>query len=259
MNKAIKKLAAVSCAAVLLFCNCLTAFAEVRLPEGTVAGLPEKLTALDSDGNSVSSSTGEYFFSVENMQPFVTYSKDIQIMNLREDKAYHIYFYAEPISQEGEIDLQEDCEAVFTLDGEEVFRGKVTGEPAGSYADMSEEPIDLGLYEPGKSRRLKAEITWNGEGAGDFIDYGSRLVDTEGTHILREQSGDNYIYGETKFRWIFYAAVDENYISPNTGVLSVGGVVYVLVISAGALAIAILCFLICKKKRKEKNAKAQNI
>ncbi|MGN0633738.1 MAG: hypothetical protein ACI4JW_07690 [Oscillospiraceae bacterium] len=256
MSKAIKKLAAVSCAAVLLFCNCLAAFAEVRLPEGTVAGLPEKLTALDSDGNPVNSSTGEYFFEVEDMKPFETYTKDIQIMNLREDKAYHIYFYAEPISNEGEIDLEKDCEAVFNLDGDEVFRGKVTGEPKGGYADMSEEPVDLGLYEPGKSRKLTAEVTWNGEGAGDFIDYGSRLVDTEGTHILREKSGDNYIHGETKFRWIFYAVVDENYVPPNTGVLAFGGGVYAAVIAVGMVAIAVLCFLIFKKKRKDNKCKS---
>ncbi|MBR0485241.1 MAG: hypothetical protein IJJ69_10760, partial [Oscillospiraceae bacterium] len=81
----------VSCL-LLLSCNCLTAFAEVALPDGAVKGLPEKLTAMDSDGNVVSSDTGEYFFRVENMSYGETYTKEVQLMNLRDDKAYHIYF-----------------------------------------------------------------------------------------------------------------------------------------------------------------------
>lgn len=251
MNKLIKKLASVSFAAALLFCNCLTAFAEIPLPEGTAAGLPEKLTVLDSDGNAVNGS-GEYFFHVEEMKPYETYSKDIQIMNLREDKAYHIYFYAEPISKQGEIDLENDCTAVFTLDGGKVFEGKVTGESADGGTDLSQEPIDLGLYEPGKSRSLNCKVTWNGTSAGDFIDYGHRVVSSDGTQTLREKSGDNYIYGEVTFRWIFYAAVDETYTPPNTGFLSQNSAVYAAVVAAAAVMIIIMLLLIRKKKKSKK-------
>jgi hypothetical protein len=59
---------------LLLSSNCLTAFAEVALPEGAVKGLPERLTAMDSEGNAVSSDTGEYFFHVENMTFGETYT-----------------------------------------------------------------------------------------------------------------------------------------------------------------------------------------
>lgn len=251
MKNAIRKIMAFSCSAVLLLCNSLTAFAEVALPDGAVKGLPKKLSVLDSDGNSVSEN-GEYFFIVENMKPFVSYTKKIQIMNLREDKAYHIYFYAEPVSQKGGINLEQECETVFTLDGNEIFRGKVTGEPAEGYSDISEAPLDLGLYEPGKSRNLTASITWNGQGAGDFIDYGEKIVDKNGTHIIREESGEHYIYGETEFRWIFYAVVDDEYIPPKTGVLAVGNIFYAIAVAVIVIMIAVLCILICLKKRKDK-------
>ena len=59
--------------------NNMTAFAEVALPDGAGKGLPERLTAMDSDGNVVSSDTGEYFFHVENMQYGTTYTKDVQL------------------------------------------------------------------------------------------------------------------------------------------------------------------------------------
>ncbi len=64
----IKRLMTALTAGLLLFsCQSLTAFAEVALPEGAVKGLPERLTAMDSEGNAVSSDTGEYFFHVEDM------------------------------------------------------------------------------------------------------------------------------------------------------------------------------------------------
>lgn len=249
MKKIIRKLAMASCAAVLLFCNCFTAFAEVSLPEGTAAGLPEKLTVLDSDGNSVNES-GEYFFYVEDMVPYETYSKDIQIMNLREDKAYHIYFYAEPISKYGEIDLENSCTAVFTLEGNQIFEGKVTGEAFDSSIDLADEPIDLGLYEPGKSRILNCSVTWNGSDAEAFIDFGQKTVSKDGTEIVRE--GDRFIYGEVTFRWVFYAVVDEEYVPPKTGIFSYENNVYIIVMIAAAVLILILLLLIAVKKKGNK-------
>ena len=53
---------------LLISSSSLTASAEVALPDGAVKGLPEKLTAMDSEGAVVDSATGEYFFHVENMQ-----------------------------------------------------------------------------------------------------------------------------------------------------------------------------------------------
>lgn len=253
MNSLIKKLfAGLGCTA-LLFVHSLIAFAEVKLPEGTVAGLPEKLTVMDSDGNAVSSDTGEYFFSVENMIPNEAYSKDVQIMNLREDKAYHIYFYAEPLSRSGEIDLENDCTAIISLDGQQVYSGKVTGE---GNINLTEIPIDLGLYEPGQSRKLNCTVTWNGESAESFIDYGKKIVDVNGTTVVKEGSGDGYIYGEVIFKWIFYAVVDEDYVPPKTGVFSEGTNVYAVILSAIVAMTVVMAVLILVKKRKNKNRRS---
>lgn len=250
MNRFVKKIAGASFAAVILLSGVMSAFAEVDLPEGTVVGLPEKLTVLDSDGNSVNAS-GEYFFYVEDMIPFETYSKDIQIMNLREDKAYHIYFYAEPVSSYGEIDLENNCTAVFTLDGEQIFEGKVTGEASDGSINLADEPIDLGLYEPGESRSLNCSVSWNGADAGGFIDYGHKIVSKDGTEIVRWENGDNSTYGEVTFRWIFYAVVDEKYIPPKTGVLSSGDSVYIIAMASATIMIVIMILLIAIKKRKK--------
>ena len=110
----------------LLYLFVVSAYAY-SLDDGSVHGLPEKLVVLDDSGRSVSAD-GSYYFSVTDMKPGITYVKNIQIMNLRDDKSYSIYFSAESVSSTGDIDLENECECVVILDDQEVYRGKVTGE-----------------------------------------------------------------------------------------------------------------------------------
>lgn len=251
MNKIMKIMILVSCAAVLFFCNFASAFAEVELPEGTVAGLPEALTIMDEDGNICDSETGEYFFEVEGMVPGEVYSKNIQIMNLREDKAYHIYFYAEPVDKSGELDLENECTEIITLDGTQIYEGLVTGK---GNVDMTQTPIDLGLYIPRQSRTMNCTVTWNAENAGGFIDYGQKLVDENGTTIIREGSGDDYIYGEVRFKWIFYAVVDDSYVPPKTGISAFNATTEIVILSVlGVLICGTVILVAVKKKKTNRN------
>lgn len=220
---------------------------EEALPDGTVAGLPDAITVMDDSGNAVNSS-GEYFFEVTDMEPNVTYTKEIQIMNLREDEAYHIYFYAEPIGKSGEIDLEGTSTCVFLLDGRQVYEGLVNGD---GDTDISKNPIDLGEFSPGDSVTLTCEVTWNGDiGDGEYIvDNGSRLVDINGTHIIREANGTSYISGQTEFRWIFYAVVDKDYEAPQTGLFSEKMTAFCIALAA--LAVIIMALLVILKKRRK--------
>jgi hypothetical protein len=223
----------------------------VQLPDGAVQGLPEKLTVMDSDGNSANQS-GEYYFHVENMVANQTHSKSIQIINLREDKAYHIYFYAEPVSKSGNIDLEEECEAVITLSGDEVYRGKVTGD---GNVNMAKTPIDLGLYTPGESRVLNCQVTWQPSEEDVNIDYGEKLVDADGTHIIRAGDSDYFGYGEVTFKWVFYAVLDETYVPPKTGILGSDSIVYAVIIIVCVVMVLAMLLLIAVKKRKSKGTK----
>ena len=222
---------------------------EEELPDGSVKGLPDAITIMDDKGNAVNEE-GEYFFEVTDMEPNVTYTKNIQIMNLREDEAYHIYFYAEPVSKSGEIDLESNSTCVFLLDDEQVYEGLVNGD---GDTDISKNPIDLGVFFPGDSATLTAKVTWNGDlGDGEYImDNGSRLVDIDGTHIIREANGTSYISGETEFRWIFYAVVDTDYEAPQTGLFSENMIK--LYIALAVLAVIIMALLVILKKKKKKS------
>ena len=203
--KRVDKLIFVVFAAVLIFCMNVTAYA-VPLSSGSVQGLPEKLVVLDENGQSASEN-GEYFFVVENMQAGLTYTKNIQLMNLRDDASYKISFRAEPLTKSGEIDLENECSCEISIDGETVYSGKVTGEGT---PDIRDNALSLGNFEPGESHVMKVDVKWNGTSAGGFIDNGERVVTNSGVEITREKSGENYISGETTFKWIFSASVLES-------------------------------------------------
>lgn len=204
-----KRFAVALLGSLLIFFNCLgfSAFAETSLPPGAVKGLPERLAALDDEGNPVNSATGEYFFHVEGMEFGETYSKNVQLINLREDASYHIYFYVEPLFKAGEIDLEEGCECVFYLDGNEFYRGTVNGD---GNIDLKEEHFDCGYYAPGESHTIRCEVTWNDINVDKHYDNGWRLIDSEGEHILVGPNGERTAYGEIEFKWIFYAQMTED-------------------------------------------------
>ena len=204
MNRRIYKIIPVLLAAFLLLSVSVNVFAA-KLKVGSVEGLPEKLVVLDDNGNSVSEN-GEYYFEVDGMKAGETYTKKIQIMNLREDASYAIWFNAQPLSQTGEINLENECDCDIRMDDMLVYYGKITGE---GNPDIRDNALYLGTYHPGDSRVMTVNIKWNGTDKGGDIDNGAKLVDKNGVSVVREYSGKNHIEGETVFKWIFTAAVKD--------------------------------------------------
>lgn len=204
MKQRAYRLIPVLLAAWIVFSMTLTAYAA-ELKVGSVKGLPEKLVVLDDNGNSVSEN-GEYFFEVENMKESEVYTKKIQIMNLREDASYRIFFNAHRVESSGEIDLENECKCSIYMDDVLVYSGKVTGEGT---PDMRDDPLMLGLYHPGDSRVMTVSVSWVSKGYGGQIDNGARIVDHNGTSVIREKSGKDHVEGETIFRWIFTAIVED--------------------------------------------------
>ncbi len=254
MLKRAEKLIAVLLAAVLVFSMAaLTAFAD-ELRAGTVAGLPEKLVVLDDNGNSVSEN-GEYFFEVEDMTPGEVYTKNIQIMNLREDAGYKIFFNAQPMTKYGDIDLENECVLKLFLDNRLVYSGKVTGDGA---PDVREEPLSLGKYGPGESRVLRAEITWNANGNYDgAVDEGHRIYDFNGIKVVRPKTGKAHIEGEVIFKWIFTAVGDApgDNSEPNP-YIDTGETITYIALGLFAVAVPVMwLLLIGKKHKKEKEAR----
>ena len=185
---------------------------------GSVPGLPEGITILDSDGVAVDPE-GDYWFWVEDMNAGETYTKTMSLMNLRDDgKKYRMYFYIEPreMTDEG-INLLENCGQQLYLDGSEFYNGNVWG--SGNIEISAAKPVNLGVFEPGKTKTFKANITWNGAvGSADKnigVDNGHRLIDENTVNdpeaqYIREPSGEGKAYGDVYFHWVFYAEVIED-------------------------------------------------
>ena len=253
MVRTAKKLIAILLAAVLLMSMSVTTAYADELRAGTVAGLPEKLVVLDDNGNSVSEN-GEYFFEVQDMTPGENYVKNIQIMNLREDASYHIYFNAQPMAKYGDIDLEEECVLTLYLNERVVYQGKVTGD---GVPDVRDEPLDLGKYGPGESRVLRAEIVWNATfSQGGSIDEGHRIYDFNGVKVVREKTGKTHIEGEVIFKWIFTAVGDAPPIDQSSGTYIDTGETITFVF-AGLVVVAIgvmMVLLFVKKRKKNDNA-----
>ena len=244
---------------ILFCCTGFTAFAETPLPEGAVKGLPERLAALDNEGNPVNSETGEYFFRVENMEFGETYSKDIQLMNLREDKSYHIYFYVEPLFKAGEIDLEKGCECRFYLDGAEIYKGDVNGN---GNIDLKTQHFDCGNYAPGDSHTLRCEVIWNDIDVLKNVDNGWRLIDKDGEHVLVGPDGEGYVEGEIEFKWIFYAQIEPDESvpesktdgggnTPSTGIL--GSKTFWIVSVSTMAAMVFTMLILIRRKNKNKD------
>lgn len=258
----IKQLVAMLLGGLLLLFS-LTAFAETSLPDGAVKGLPERLAALDDEGNPVNSETGEYFFHVENMEFGETYTKSIQLINLREDYTYHIHFYVEPLTKEGIIDLELGCECRFLLDGEEFYKGTVFGD---GNIDLTTDHFDCGSYAPGESHTLKAEITWNNFDTTATVDNGWRLVDYEGEHVILDPDGNAHATGMVEFKWIFYSQIEQEKpdgketpdegkkeYAPQTGLTLRNGTFWLICIGVITLAVVVLIVLIVRNKKKDKD------
>lgn len=206
MCKQANKLITALLIAVLFFVSNFTVVYADELKVGSVKGLPEKLVVLDDNGRSVSEN-GEYFFQVEDMQVAEVYTKKIQIMNLREDATYKITFKAQPVSKTGDIDLEKECDCEIYLDHHLIYYGAVTGK---GEPDIRDNAVSLGTYKPGESHVMQVNVVWRGTEEGGLIDEGARIVDKDGTSVIREPEGSRHIEGAVEFKWIFYAEVRDD-------------------------------------------------
>ena len=247
---------------------------EITDSGGSVKGLPEGLTILDSDGQDVPED-GIYYFHVEEMNPGETYTKTISIMNLRDDgKSYHIYFYMEPRENKDDgIDLLENCSEEILLNDEVFYKGDVWGSPEEGYSAVTEEhPYDLGLYEVGDTRTFTCNITWNGtvgsKDKGEGVDKGYRIIDSTNyddpdKQWVRPPEENAEAYGEVTFHWVFYAKVEEETTETTTEpgtepgkesgrksfVRTGDSVPLILLISIMAVSVVMIVLLILIKKK----------
>lgn len=127
----------------LFFCNSSLAAA---LPYGTII-TDEKGVTLESDGN--------YFIDIPNALPGESYEKKLTIRSAQKIEPYDLSLKVKKIESSGKIDWNEYVRLTLTLDGKEVYRGKILG---ADKKDWSLEELPLGQFEYGTERELIARF-----------------------------------------------------------------------------------------------------
>ena len=78
-------------------------------------------------------------------------------------------------------------------------------------------------------------------------------MDINGEHVLVGSQDSGYVEGEIEFKWIFYAAVDEDYLPPDTGLLGVNNTFWIIcIVVLAVLTGGMLLLVLLKKKKKKK-------
>ena len=110
-----------------------------------------------------------------------------------------------------------------------------------------------GLYKPGDSHTLKCSVIWNDLDVLSNVDNGYRLIDREGEHVLVGPNASGYVHGEIEFKWLFYAAVDEDFDPPKTGLFAAGNTFWIYAAAVlAAMSGGMLLLILLKKREKKK-------
>jgi hypothetical protein len=126
------------------------------------------------------------------MVPREVYTKDITVMNARDDEIYEILMKVEPNYTDGDIDLLGETNCKLYLDDKLIYDGLVNGD---GKPNMQYDGVTLGGYfDSGETRHLRAEFVWN------------ITEETENYMNMQSDKGEK-TYGEVSFKWIFYASL----------------------------------------------------
>ena len=74
-------------------------------------------------------------------------------------------------------------------------------------------------------------------------------MDINGEHVLVGSQDSGYFEGEIEFKWIFYAAVDEDYLPPDTSLLGVNNTFWIICIAVLAVLTGGMLLLVLLKKK----------
>ncbi len=154
------------------------------------SALPPGFLIGDNDGIHVNSD-GDYFIRHDDLEPGTVITKTLTISN-NENSSFSLSMTAKPLDQTGPIEILDKLNLKLTLDGKEIYNGRVYGD-AGN--NMIVNPLPLGQYNHGTMRKLQIELTFD-----------KNLPKS----LFKKKS-------IAEIRWIFYAFKVTDSTPPKTG------------------------------------------
>ncbi len=171
-------------AALLLVFSPLTAFGAQVLPQGFLIG--------DENGIHVQAD-GTFLIAAYDMEPGDAIYKTLTIQNT-ENSTFDLTMTAQPLTQTGPIELLNSINCRLTLNGQEIYNGRLYGDDG---VNMITNALALGTYGPGDIKVMHIELN---------------LDETIPTELLKEKS-------VAEIRWNFYAIKKADATPPFTGIL----------------------------------------
>lgn len=210
------------------FAVCFLAVISGTAGSVMAVGLPAGFLIGDQDGISVSAD-GEYIIYAAGLMPGDVLTKTITIRDLSDGLATTLTMHAEPLETSGPIDLLNAIHLTLELVDNtgkvtRLYDGRVRGDED---TDMIRNPLQLGVYNSGDQASLNVRLVVDED-----------IVPSEEVSVA-------------EVKWIFNAVRKPPPDEPITGIIMQYGV-YGLAIGG----IAILCFLLVSKKRKDEQRQA---
>lgn len=116
------------------------------------AVLPYGSIITDNKGVTVETD-GKYLVDIENALPGETYEKEFMVRSAEKVDPYELSLRVKKIESSGNIDWNEHVLLTLTLDGKQIYQGKLLGDEK---KDWSKEDLLLGKFEYGTERKLVA-------------------------------------------------------------------------------------------------------
>lgn len=197
-------------------------FSGVSIASASSTVFPPGILIGDNDGIHVSAD-GEYFIYADNMEAGDSIKKTLTISNYEENSTFDLTMTASPLSQTGPIKLLEKIHLRLTLDGTELYNGRVYGDDG---TNMITNAIKLGRYSSGDTKTMKIEL---------------ELDKNLPRELFKKKS-------VAEIRWNFYAVKKTDDSPPKTGEM---GSHTAIMISVVLLEIASLFWILNKRKKQQ--------
>ncbi|MBO0422354.1 hypothetical protein [Enterococcus plantarum] len=128
---------------------------ESNLPSGIVAG--------DDQGIKIKND-GQYLIDFRDVEPGKKWVTKITIINIEEDIPYHLTMsISKPTLIEGSLDLSQAIKMTLIYDGQERYKGPLSGVTKTVNLQDKSTPLNLGTFKGGDTKMLEAHFELDGK------------------------------------------------------------------------------------------------
>ncbi|OJG70853.1 hypothetical protein RV12_GL001656 [Enterococcus quebecensis] len=146
---------------LFLFISLSTTFQPVEV--SSESNLPSGIVVGDDQGIKIKND-GQYLIDIRDVAPGKKWSTKITIINIEKDIPYHLTMnVSEPTKKEGSLDLSQAIQMTLIYEGEELYKGPLSGRDEKINLQDKSAPLNLGTFKGGDTKMLEAQFELDGK------------------------------------------------------------------------------------------------